>query len=126
MKYIFILLCIAGFACSKKEDKTYFIVTNTTGFDFKNVVVGYKETGEGGKYRIVQTVGDLLKNQTSTQYEVTKGQVQEVYVYFDLFEKTNIINRPYSIKKGELNPVLIKLTDDATVIYKTDLLYPKP
>ena len=62
MRYLFILLCIVGFACSKKDDKTFYTVTNSTGFDFQNVVVGYKESGETGKYRLIQTVGDLLKS----------------------------------------------------------------
>ena len=50
----------------------------------------------------------------------------EVYLYFDAFDKTYFIKQPYRIEKGELNPVTMKVTDQGTVIAKTDAQYPKP
>lgn len=126
MKYIFILLCIAGFACSKKDDKTFFTITNNSGFDFKNVLVAYKETGETGKYRLLQTIGDLAKSQTSAKYELTNEKVSEFYLYFDASNNTFIVTQPYSITKGEMNTVMMKLTDQGTMITKTDAKYPIP
>lgn len=118
---LYLLFAVTLFtSCSSDDDPiishdyTSFVFFHSEDVTLINCVVGYKKDG---KYYKLGNIGNLAKNQYSTEIQIEDSTIKQIY----LFTGTSMINRldaVYSIKNNTKNT--FKIADGTKGIEVTD------
>jgi hypothetical protein len=130
-KQIFILLlAIALFSCSKKNDNeqdlnTYITVVNNTSNNLENVLIGYWDR-HTAKSILLKELGDANANSASTVVEVSNEKViKEVAVYFQQSGKWYLITPPFTLLRHTKNSFLVTDKTYFQEIETDNISYPR-
>lgn len=122
MKKLFFLFALAVLAaCSdnkpqeETQDYTSFVFYTPEDLTFPNCVAGYFDD-EGYCWKIAD-LGDLSKDEYSSEVIVFEKYITEIYLFSDYFG-VRMFNEPYTLKINTKN--IFKIEGQASQVDKTD------